>query len=811
MRKIQNNFLFFIIILFCFILFSFFENKIYAQLPKTFIKEELPTLRSGPPLNIQAAYDKEVLLEVTPGDDYSSQNSHIIWSINNKKICTGVYCPIVLKESEYLERAPILDIITYNEYGGTTYTYEFEIRSKEGFDSKSLNKETEYVKPKNDPIDSFSSQKVSAIFGKGTLIQSDYILYIGSVSRFFNWKNGIFQTDNLDTLKISDSESGLWFLLPSSNLSIQSPTDDDQLRKAKLNLGSLRVKASGGRNDTDQNTESFTNKMQIETEEISILVSRGADVVMTRGKENNKLFTKIIVFSGEAQLIPNIRFIKESEKFNDDKIKLGTGLEFTIYEDGTIKPLATPNSSTIDYFIAFTTTQEELKARYEIKNIDNLSEILERAAILAENEEYFELLNLLTPVQNLIDKDIRISYYLGFAKKGLYQNQDAKKYFIHAKKMDSNFPMAHWQLGLIYLEEKNYPYAENEFLLAHKNIPKGSKVDHEYQYYVGVPYFFNNKMLLAKNTFQSAVWDTELDPSLRQSAAEFLKRINIEKPWSLFVPLGIQYDSNVLSIAQNQSLPSQYSDKSVFRSIAGGVYSYDSSKESNNDGWFLGGGAKLFYIKNLTNDYSSLDALVLEGSVYETRRWMKDEEKKEHDSVRIYQTGGAVFVDNKQDNLYFLGGGLYKSLELNAGVQIDISDRSVSNQRSGLVYNQYFSLGLGQYGPFVLDLNLQGQEQIMFNTSDTVGSTFEIIATPSASYSIDSKTSLKFGTTFDFLYTFISPIQSKYKFIPTAAINYFILDWLIGTFSASFEYDRVLPDNTNVYRPGVSLIVTGIF
>ncbi|MBX9838103.1 MAG: hypothetical protein K2X69_07265, partial [Silvanigrellaceae bacterium] len=352
-------------------------------MPKTFIKEGLPTLRSGPPLNIQAAYDKEVLLEVSPGDDYSSQNSKIIWSINNKKICTGVYCPIVLKESDYLERAPILDIITFNEYGGTTYTYEFEIRSKEGFDSKSLNKETEYVKPKNESIDSFSSQKVSAIFGKGTLIQRDYILYIGSVSRFFNWKEGIFQTDNLDTLKISDSESGLWFLLPSSNLSIQSPTDDDQLRRSKLNLGSLRVKASGSRNDTDENTESFTNKMEIETEEIKILVSRGTDVVMTRGKENNKLFTKIIVFSGEAQLIPNIRIMKESEKFKEDKIKLGTGLEFTIYEDGSIKPLSSPNSSTIDYFIAFTTTQEELKARYETKNIDNLSEILDRASILA--------------------------------------------------------------------------------------------------------------------------------------------------------------------------------------------------------------------------------------------------------------------------------------------------------------------------------------------------------------------------------------------------------------------------------------------
>ena len=803
MRKIQNKFLSVTLGLTSFIIPFFFNPNLFAELPKTFIKEGLPTLQSGPPLNIQATYDKEIFLQVTPADDFSSQNSKIIWSINNKRVCTGYSCFINLKESEFQNQAPILGIITYNEYGGTTYTYEFEMHSKEGFDSKSLNKDTEYIKSKIDSNNSFSSQKVSAIFGKGTLIQSDYLLYIGSLSRSFNWSEGVFQTDNLDTLKILDSESGLWFLLPSTNLSILNPTDeDDQVRHAILNIGSLRVKASGIRSDSLLNKETFENKMIIDTAEVKVIVPRGSDIVMTRGKEDEKLFTKIIVFSQE---------IKEAEDLKNEKIKLGTGLEFTIFENGTIKPLSTPNSSTIENFIAFTTTQEELRNRNEIKNVDNLDEILNRAAILAENEEYFELLNLLTPIQNLMDKDIRISYYLGFAKKGLYQNQDAKKYFMISKKMDNNFPMAHWQLGLIYLDEKNYTYAENEFMLAHKNIPTGSKVDHEYEYYVGVPYFFNNKLLLAKNSFQTAVWDTELDPSLRQSAAEFLKKINIEKPWSLFVPAGFQYDSNVLSLAQNQSLPSQYSDKSVLRSLVGGIYSYDSSKMTNADGWFLGGGGKGFYVKNLTNGYENLDALVLEGSVYETRRWLKDEDKKEHDTVRIYQTGGAIFVDNKQDTLYFLGGGVYKSLELNAGIQFDVSDRSVSNQRSGLVYNQYYQTGLGQYGPFVLDLNLQGQEQLMFNTSDTVGSTLEVIATPSASYSIDSKTSLKLGNTFDFLYTFISPIQSKYKFIPSAAINYFILDWLIGTFSTTLEYDRVLPDNTNVFRPGVSLIVTGIF
>ena len=87
----------------------------------------MPTLSSGPPLNVQAAYDKE-LLKVTPGDDYSSQNSNIIWSINNKKNLYRLYCPIILHE-KFQDKSLFLNYY-FNEFGGTTYTYEFEIRSK---------------------------------------------------------------------------------------------------------------------------------------------------------------------------------------------------------------------------------------------------------------------------------------------------------------------------------------------------------------------------------------------------------------------------------------------------------------------------------------------------------------------------------------------------------------------------------------------------------------------------------------------------------------------------------------------------------
>ncbi|APJ03003.1 tetratricopeptide repeat protein [Silvanigrella aquatica] len=794
---------------FIFLFTIFYDLNVQADLPSSLKLDTLPTLQSGPPLHIQAAYDKEIQLEVTVSDDYSSQNSNIIWSINNKKICSGLYCPILLKESDFQNTVPILQIITYNDTGGTTYTYEFEMRSKEGFDSKSLNQDTAYLK--NSQSNSFSSQTVSALYGKGTLIQSDYILYIGSLQRNFNWDEGIFQTDHLDTLRIADSESGVWFLLPSSTLSIHKQVETDDIRRARFDYGNIRLKASGNKINLDEKNKFFNNKMEVTTPELTLSVPRGGDVVLTRDKESNKYFTRVIVFSGEVFIEPNPNILKNSDSLSSKKISLGTGLEFKIFENGTITPLAVPNHSTIENFIAFTTTAHEVKERKQNTSEDALPDILARATVLADNEEYFELLNLLTPLQNHMNKDIRIPYYLGFAKKGLYQNQDAKRYFLIAKDMDNKYPMAHWQLALIYLEEKNYSNAENEFLLAHKNIPSNSKISHEYDYYIGVPYFFNNKLLLAKNSFQSAVWDSELDPALRQSAADFLSKINIEKPWTLIVPIGIQYDNNVLSIAQNQSLPTQYSEKSAFRSIAGAIYTNDSSKENKNNGWFLGGGAKAFYVKNFPTSYSNLDTLVLESSIYETYRWEKDEAKKEKDTVRVYQTAGDIIVDNQQDTLYFLGGGIYNNLELNAGVQVDISNRADSDKKSGLVYNQYYQMNLGKYDDFIFDLNLQAQEQLMFQTSTTVGNTFEVIATPSATYSIDSKTSLKFGNTFDFLYTFISPIQSTYKFIPSAAINYFIYEWLVGTFTATFEYDKVYPDNGNVYRPGASLMMTGIF
>ena len=79
----------------------------------------------------------------------------------------------------------------------------------------------------------------------------------------------------------------------------------------------------------------------------------------------------------------------------------------------------------------------------------------------------------------------------------------------------------------------------------------------------------------------------------------------------------------------------------------------------------------------------------------------KDDIKKSLDSVRLYETAGAIFVDNKQDTLYFLGGGVYKNLELMRVYNSTSPIEVCQTKEVGLVYNQYYLLGLGQIEKFV--------------------------------------------------------------------------------------------------------------
>ena len=106
-------------------------------------------------------------------------------------------------------------------------------------------------------------------------------------------------------------------------------------------------------------------------------------------------------------------------------------------------------------------------------------------------------------------------------------------------------------------------------------------------------------------------------------------------------------------------------------------------------------GRVTFYDKKIVTAHrnkitGNIDTIILEGSVYETKRWEANSTIKEKSTVKIYETFGNIFVNQKIDTFYFLMGGSYKNLDLNIGLQIDSSNRATSDKKSGIIYNQNF-------------------------------------------------------------------------------------------------------------------------
>ena len=655
----------------------------------------------------------------------------------------------------------------------------------------------------------FYSTSVTAMYGQGNITQKDQSSLVEKKKRKIDWKESTFKTDNLTSLRITDLNSGVWSILPSSQFKIldtaEQMEDNPFKHSGKLLTGILRFKASGV-----PNSDTKKINLTVETDELKVFVPAGSDVVLLRKKESpqGKYITSVYSLNGTIYFLPNSNVLKEKGKVENKQIPIGPGVVFSISEDGTIAPLVAPNAIETGHILAFTTTAEEIFARKHYADGYNINELLQKCSEFEKSGDYFEILNLFEPFKTDFKNNAKIPYCIGIASEGLSQKDQAIKYFKDAIHLDANNMDAHWHLAQLYLQEKNYTLARNEFDIAHKNMSRNDKRYNEYNYYIGVVNFFEEKYLDAKSLFTTCTWESDLEPNLKQSSSEYLSKIVVDKPWSLIVPLGLTYDDNVLSLAQNQSLPSSYSSKSSWKTYMGEIFDYDTSLSTQNNGWFLGGESKTFYVKNLNSTYNSLDALVIEGSLFETKRW---KDKDSQNSFKLYETNGVIYIDQLLNTYYVLAGIRYKYFDFNAGYNWDISEIGAEQKTSAFVFNQYYSDSYGQIGPLLLNMNSQLQEKITQNKTETLGNSLEAIASPSLVYPFSQKANISLTQTFDFTWTQADTIVSVYKFLPTLAYNYFLTQWLLGSVSGIYEYDRNEPGSLNVYRPQGTLSITGIF
>jgi tetratricopeptide (TPR) repeat protein len=459
-------------------------------------------------------------------------------------------------------------------------------------------------------------------------------------------------------------------------------------------------------------------------------------------------------------------------------------------------------------FIQITFAEEARKNFISKKgNEKQFAIFLHQAERFAQKEEFFEILNLLQPFLDQASQNVWVSYYFGVAKKGLYQNQEAKEFFFQALSLDENFVLARWHLALLFLQEKKYFHARSQLFDIQKSLNSQKETLYDLDYYTGVSCYFTQDVSCAKDFFRKALEHQNMDVYLKQSAQKFLDKIKSEKIWSFIIPIGLQYDDNILSLAQNQLLPAQYSEKSGWRSLFGILWNYDSLSRSVEPGWFWGCGAKLFYVKNYPNYFKILDAMIAETSLTQTKRLEGDQKPQ----FRFYQNMGTLLVNQKWDSFYFLTGFLYKKIDLNLGVQIDISSREKNLKQSAFISNQIYQIQSEKMGKILFDFYFQAQEQIKFFRSSSVAHTFEALIMPGINYEFFPKLSLRLSQTFGFLKTFFSFPEINHRFISGIGLNYAVYDDLLWNFNATYEINYKSSDFSKMIKPGVSLTLVSLF
>ena len=160
----------------------------------------------------------------------------------------------------------------------------------------------------------------------------------------------------------------------------------------------------------------------------------------------------MVVIAGQARITA-----LKSDKGKSQQVNLPAGVEFIVYEDGSVAPLAKPNPKPMEKLMSMTVTPEELadlaKAKAKSAGVD-ISKVMEQAAKLAENEDWFEIITQVAPLEDRAKEDARISYYLGLANKGTYQISAAEKFFKQAIVQKSDYADAHWQLAQMNMELK---------------------------------------------------------------------------------------------------------------------------------------------------------------------------------------------------------------------------------------------------------------------------------------------------------------------------------------------------------------------
>ncbi|MCA2961143.1 MAG: tetratricopeptide repeat protein [Silvanigrellales bacterium] len=798
----------------------------------------LPRVELAPPLGIAAYLGQNLVLKAKlKAISGAKVPSLIAWVLGGRVICTKETCEIPLDGQTLGTGTASLMVVAYNAYGSTYTRHIVQVLKSNWNPTKKFDPSVRREE-KSIAVDVDSSPagrdkaRLYMVSGNAVHAYPDYLAVVGTVPRAFDFR-GRLKTQNVAVSRIQDPATGDWFALGYTDVGFSQ--DASARKKATMSKGGLRMHslASIVKSGAKPATRAYAESIEIETPEVRVMPSEGGDIYVTRLAPSKRFLDKrnarkkgetlpkeemhtsrVVVIAGQARIT-----VLNSDKGKSQQVNLPAGVEFIVYEDGSVAPLAKPNPKRMEKLMSMTITPEELadlaKAKAKSAGVD-ISKVMLQAAKLAENEDWFEIITQVAPLEDRAKEDARISYYLGLANKGTYQISAAEKFFKQAIEQKPDYADAHWQLAQMNMELKKWSDAKENLGSAEASLASDDSRRAEIPYYSGVVNFNTESTFAARNDFTRALWETNLDAALKQSSGSFLSTLGKRKNWSLVVPVGVQYDHNALGLASDEEVPAPFPKRSLLRGIAGAIYNWDTGTSATASGTYLGAGAKALAILNVPRSFKSLDALVGEVSVSQTFVSVKKGEGEgaanETSAMKLSQAITAVFVDSKLSTQTFTLGYLAGRLDLSLGFELDAVGKGDAS-RSAILARQGYGLTLyaAEGGGLSFDADALLEERYTLKANDANGHELQLSLTPAVSLPFSARATSRLGLLVGGQYKATKPAGTVLKAGPSLAFNYFLAPWLLSVTSLGYEFNQVNPGSKGLHKPNASVMLTGLF
>jgi tetratricopeptide (TPR) repeat protein len=819
-----------------------------------------PLVNLAPPDSIRGWTGQ--VLEMNGGaagtTEKGAEKLYYSWILDGEVICHRPACQITLDGKAIKPGAHSLLFVAYNVHGSTQtkhilYVQKSTWDASKPLVTKMIRSEDKTGEVARIPVIDPKSLNVSMLEGNAVQVWPGNVIVAGAAPRNVPWE-GQLKTAPRAVARATDPLVGRWFILGNSQINFFKRGTDKPEYRVKLDKGMMRIQSTE-KIAADAKIKTRDN-VTVSTNEVSVYLDPNLDAVMIRtappaaANERRKNAKSKSEIAKDDQFQTHVVSISGTARFQlpsppDAPAKkiaeMPPGVELVIYEDGTVGPFERPKGDRMEQIIKQTLTPEEIKERERRKEeakkkVIDLAALMKRVIELNDRGDYFEMLSELETVEDRKVEDVRIAYYLGIAYKGLYQPLEAEKNFRAAMEQDKNFADAPWQLGLMQLDEKKWPEALDAFSEAKGRMKNDDPRSSEYQYYAGVAAFNNDSQFYARNHFSRALmWEDTLEASLKSSSGAFLKKLRDRKPWSLMVPVGVQYDANQASTDESLFKPD-----SLFRSLSGANFAWDPASINEAPGWYNGATAGVMYAKHFPEQFKSFNMLSLSAAATHTKKFevaidasapsvapspeappatIKTDEKSAApkttiQTLKISESASVINVGNAWTGVSLAANANWNSYDATATYDYDL--KSASNAKThGLTLKAATTKPVWE-GPKSLrsdvDLYLQQRVAMVSNSGNT--NTLTLSAAPSLSYPINMLTSSKFATGFTYTKELNNLKTISFSTAPNLTITRFISPWLVGMGTLSYELVyKKLPnvDASIIHKPGATVILSGLF